>query len=78
MESALEQNDEQLLEDEERPKLPDIRWKSLINLDTANQFIKDAKEMIETIHAKSGIRRSPFNTPETGRWAVRFPKIDQE
>jgi hypothetical protein len=74
----LEKSDEQLLEDEERPKLPEIKWKSLINLDMANQFAKDTKEMIETIHAKSGIRRGPFNVPESGRWAIHSQKIDQE
>jgi hypothetical protein len=75
----LEQSDEQFLEDEEQPKLLDIKWKSLINLDTANQFSEDTKEIIEKIHLKSGIRRGPFNTPETGRWAVHpTAMIDQE
>jgi hypothetical protein len=74
----LEQSDEQFLEDEEQPKLPDIKWKSLINLDMANQFAKDTKEIIETIHAKSGIRRTPFATPESGRWAVHSSESDQE
>jgi len=42
----LEQSDKQLLEAGEQPRLPDIKWKSLVNLSTANKFIKDTKEMI--------------------------------
>ena len=74
----LEQSDEQLLEEGERPQLPDIKWKSLVNLGTATKFIKDTKAMIETLHVKSGIRRSPFNTPESSRWGINHPKSDQE
>jgi len=69
----LEQSDEQFLEDDEQPKWLDVKWKSLISFNMANQFTQDTKEMIETIHTKSGIRRRPFNTPETGRSTVHRP-----
>ena len=74
----LELIDEQILNDREKPRLPEIKWKSLINLDKADQFTEDTKLMIETIHAKSGIRRNPLFTPETSRWAIRPSEIDQE
>lgn len=74
----LEKSDDQLLGDGERPKLPEIKWKSLVNLGMANQFTKDTKEMIEIINAKSGIRRNPFATPETGQWASRPSQIDSD
>jgi len=72
----LEVSDEQLLDDGEKPKLPETKWKSLINLGMAVQFTEDTKKMIEIINEKSGIQQSPLFTPETREWLIHPSKSD--
>jgi hypothetical protein len=74
----LEINDEQLLNEREKPKLPETKWKPLINLDMATQFVEDTEKMIEIIHAKSGNRRNPLLTPETSQWGMSPSAVDPE
>jgi hypothetical protein len=55
----------------EKPKLPETKWETLINLKTASKFTEDTQKMFETIREKSGIKRNTLLTLTSASWVIR-------
>ncbi len=68
----LESNQEEILDVQEKPKLPEAKWKSLINLKMAKEFTYDTKMMIDLIHEKSGIERNTLLNLESSEWLIHI------
>lgn len=54
-----------------KPKLPETKWESLVNLKTAMQFTKDTKNMFEILREASGIKRNTLLVPSSSAWVAR-------
>ncbi len=63
-------SEEQLIRDGEKPKLPETKWKSLINLKQANQFVEDTKNMIDFLHTKTNMKHNNLLSPESSTWEI--------
>ena len=66
----LEEENEQILDEAEKPKLPQAKWEKLINLEKAIVFSEDTKAIIEAINSKAGFKINLLYAPETGGWSV--------
>jgi hypothetical protein len=61
---------EQILTEEEDPKLPESEWMELIKLEIATRFFDDMQEIISRLHHAAGYKRKPFGVPEIYDWWI--------
>ena len=66
----LEEENEQMLSEMDKPELPQSKWEKLINLENAAIFSEDTKAIIEIINSKAGFRVNHLYAPETGGWSI--------
>lgn len=66
----LEEENEQILTETEKPVLPQAKWEKLVDLENAMIFSEDTKVMIETINPKVGFRTNLMYAPERSSWSI--------
>lgn len=69
-------HEEMLLEEGEEPTISQINWQNDVNIETANKFLDDSKEILKFLHSKLGYDPSVLHMLETREWSV-WP-IDNE
>jgi hypothetical protein len=59
---------EQMLEEGEEPTTPQGNWQNDINIETADKFLEDSKEMLGILNLKAGNDPSVLHLLETRDW----------
>ena len=68
-ESTSESN-EQILEGDEAPIISQAKWQEQINIEAANKFSEDTKEILEILNSKAGFDPSVLLVQKTDDWWV--------